>query len=148
MSSFHYRICLKAFTVLLTLLWPYLVLAVMPPWVYENARKTALHHVQAKVFSVRSPSKTPGECQVIAAVVRIFRDKTGRLARGTKLEFTVSCARVGDPKLVGGTLWTDYDSLTKAKYLEVFLNSDETGYRVALWQSRIIDQPTQKPAWP
>ena len=66
---------------------------------------------------------------------------------GVVLDFVVDCSKPGDPVIVGGTLWTNYDSLLKAQYLEVFLNSRERGYEVALWQSRIIEAPTEQPTF-
>lgn len=121
--------------------------AVLPPKAYEQAREEATHHLQVKVARVAPPAKTPGECGVTGEVVRIFRDKSATLKIGTRLAFMVSCSRRGDPPLIGGTLWTDYDQLRKAKYLEVFLNQNDGRYEVALWQSRIIEAPTDEPAF-
>jgi hypothetical protein len=47
--------------------------AVMPPWVYQQAREQATSHVQVKVTRVDSPAMTPGECETTGEVVRIFR---------------------------------------------------------------------------
>lgn len=124
---------------------PALAFAVMPPWVYERAREEAMYHVQVRILSVNGPARTPGECAITSEVVRIFRDKSAMLRQGTRLAFTVSCRKPGDQVVVGGTLWTDYDSLLRAQYLEVFLNREEQRYEVALWQSRIIDAPTTDP---
>ena len=60
----------------------------------------------------------------------------------TRLEFLVSCAKESDRPAPGGTLWTDYDKLMHAKDLEVFLNENAGRHQVALWQSRIIEAPT------
>jgi hypothetical protein len=119
--------------------------AVMPPWVYQQAREQATYHVQVKVTRVDSPAMTPGECETTGEVVRIFRDRSGELRRGTTLGFSVSCLRPGDRPVVGGTLWTNHDSLKQAKYLEAFLNRVERRYQIALWQSRIIEAPTDSP---
>ena len=99
------------------------------------------------MIRVAPPLKTPGACGVTGDVVRIFRDRRATLKMGTRLAFTVSCARRGDPPIVGGTIWKDYDRLMNAKYLEVFLNQDSGRYEVALWQSRIIEGPTAEPAF-
>ena len=53
--------------------------------------------------------------------------------------------RPGDRIVVGGTLWTDHDRLKQARYLEAFLNRVERRYQIALWQSRIIEAPTDSP---
>jgi hypothetical protein len=119
--------------------------AVMPPWVYQQAREQATYHVQVKVTRVDSPAKTPGECQTTGEVVRIFRDRSGELRLRTTLGFSVSCMRPGDPMVVGGTLWTDHDRLKQAKYLDAFLNRVERRFQIALWQSRIIEAPTDSP---
>jgi hypothetical protein len=100
-----------------------------------------------KVLKVAGPAQTPGPCAVTGEVARVFRDKRGILKQGGILDFAVDCSKPGDPVVVGGTLWTDYESLRKAKYLEVFLNSTERGYEVALWQSRIIEAPTEQPTF-
>ncbi|HEV8714966.1 MAG TPA: hypothetical protein VGX03_19320, partial [Candidatus Binatia bacterium] len=107
---------------LLLFLLPSGASAAMPPWVYQQARDTAMFHVQVKIRNVTGPAQTPGECSVTGEVVRIFRNTPGTLQQGATLDFTVSCSKHGDPVIVGGTLWTDYDSLMRAKYLEVFLN--------------------------
>jgi tetratricopeptide (TPR) repeat protein len=119
--------------------------AVLPPQVYENARAEATYHVQVKIATVSPPSRTPGDCETTGEVVRIFRDKSGTLRLGTRVDFTVSCMRRGDPPIIGGTLWTDYDALMRARYLEAFLNPGAGRYHVAAWQSRIIEAVTDKP---
>ena len=91
------------------------------------------------------PAKRPGECETSGEVVRIFRDRTGALRLGTRLAFAVSCSRRGDPPIVGVVLWTDYDALMRARYLEAFLNRESGRSRIALWLSRIIEAPTDKP---
>jgi hypothetical protein len=119
--------------------------AVLPPKVYEQARELATYHVQVKVVRVAPPPTTPGECQLTGEVVRVFRDKSATLTMWTRLEFMVSCIRRGDTPLIGGTLWTDLGELMKARYLEVFLNQVDGKYEVALWQSRILEAPTDRP---
>lgn len=133
---------------LLSVLLPSGAWAVMPPQVYQEARDTAMFHVQVKIVNVTGPATTPGACTVSGKVVRLFRNKPGTLKQGDTLNFTVSCTRPGDPVVVGGTLWTDFHSLMQAKYLEVFLNRTKRGYEVALWQSYIIEAPTLQPAVP
>ena len=119
--------------------------AALPPYVYEQARDQATYHLQIKVMGVTPPAKTPGECETSGEVVRIFRDRSRTLRLGTRLAFAVSCSRRGDPPIVGGVLWTDYDALMRARYLEAFLNHENGRYQVALSQSRIIEAPTDKP---
>lgn len=139
---------LKILILLFPFFLPARISAVMPPWVYEEARDKAMFHVQVKILKVTAPAQTPGECAVEGEVVQIFRDTPGTLKQGTVLTFTVSCSKPGDPVIVGGTLWTNLDSLMQAKYLEAFLNGSEHGYGVALWQSFIIAAPTAQPVIP
>src|SRR5436309_803048 len=61
------------------------------------------------------------------------------------LAFSVSCMRPGDRIVVVGTLWTDHDRLKQARYLDAFLNRVERRCQIALWQSRIIEAPTDSP---
>ena len=122
-------------------------LTIMPPEVYREARDTAMFHLQVRIIRVQEPEHTPGECSVAGEVIRIFRDKPGALQRGTRLDFTVSCTKPGNPVVIGGTIWTDSKRLLKAKYLEVFLNRTNQGYEVALWQSQIIEEPTAQPTF-
>jgi len=119
--------------------------AVLAPEYYAQARNQAAYHIQVRVMSVNGPAKTPGECAITSEVVRIFRDMTGTLRQATRLAFTVSCRKADDETMVGGTLWQDYDSLLRAEYLEVFLNKSDGGYAVAMWQSQIIEKPTNQP---
>jgi hypothetical protein len=137
----------RALVWLLIFLLPSGASAAMPPWVYQEARDKAMFNVQVKILKVAGPAQTPGPCAVTGEVARVFRDKLGTLKQGGILDFAVDCSKPGDPVVVGGTLWTDYDSLRKAKYLEVFLNGTERGYEVALWQSRIIEAPTEQPTF-
>src|SRR5262249_37499478 len=88
---------------LLALLLPAAAGAAMPPWVYQQARDTAMYHVQVKVHGVTVPAQTPGECQVTGEVVRIFRDTPGKLTPGATVAFAVSCAKASDSRPIGGT---------------------------------------------
>ena len=136
---------------LLTLAWLLLVStlpsrALMAPEYYAQARSQASYHIQVRILSVNGPAKTPGECAITGEVVRIFRDTPGSLKQGMRLAFTVSCRKAGDQMIVGGTLWQDYDDLLRAEYLEVFLNKTNGTYAIAMWQTQIIDKPTNQPA--
>ena len=64
---------------LLLFLLPSGASAVMPPWVYQQARDTAAFHVQVKVLHVTGPARTPGECATTGEVVRVFRTTPGTL---------------------------------------------------------------------
>ena len=118
--------------------------AVMPRWAYRQVREQATSHAQVKATRVDSSAMTPGECETTGEVVRVYRDRSDELRLGT-LAFSVSCMRPGDRIAVAGTLWTDHDRLKQVRYLEAFLNRVERRYQIALWQSRIIEAPTDSP---
>lgn len=122
--------------------------AVMPPAVYEQARDDAPYHVQVAVRSVAVADQTPGACTVSGEVVRIFRDTGGRLAVGEPVTFSVSCTRAGDRVPIGGVLWTDAARLSAARFVEAFLLGVPPDLSVALYQSRIIEAPSETPQWP
>src|SRR5262245_5403914 len=132
---------------LLLFLLPSGASAVMPPWVYQEARDKAMFHVQVKVLKVAGPAQTPGPCAVTGEVVRIFRDQPGTLKPGAVLDFAVYSSRPVDPLIIGGTLWTNYISRLKARSFEVFLTSSGHGSRLAWWQSRIIEAPPEQPTF-
>lgn len=58
--------------------------AALPPQVYEKARADATYHVQVKTSRVIPPARTSGDCETEGEVVRIFRDKSGARARGSR----------------------------------------------------------------
>jgi hypothetical protein len=124
-------------------------LAVMPPSVYRTAAKNAAYHAQVKVLKVAVPKTTPGECGVKAKVVRVFRNKTGKLKVGRTIAFSIACKRKGDSIPVGGTIWQSAEALAKAKFLEVALDGDKTGktFKVALYNISIIKAASKKPQY-
>jgi hypothetical protein len=114
--------------------------AVLAPDYYEEARRSAANHVQIAVDSVEAPSGGMGACPVEGRIVRVFR---GVLPPGQRIAFTVSCYDYGSlPD--GATLWTDYDALNQAKFLEAFMSAD-TPPRVVLDQVEIILAPRDRP---
>lgn len=114
--------------------------AVLAPEYYEEARRSAASHVQIAVDGVEAPADGMGACPVEGKIVRVFR---GSMHVGDRIAFTVSCYDYGSiPD--GATLWTDYDALNQAKYLEAFLSAD-TPPRVALDQVEIILAPRDRP---
>lgn len=114
--------------------------AALAPDYYEEARRSAPNHLQIKVLEVGAPNGGMGKCAVDGEVVRLFR---GTFAPGTKLTFDVSCYDYGQiPD--GGTLWTDYDALKDAKFLEAFMSADAQP-KIALDQVEIIVAPRDYP---
>lgn len=114
--------------------------AVLAPEYYEEARRSAANHVQIAVEDVSGPSGGMGACEVKGKIVRVFR---GDVMRGTELDFDVSCYDHG--KIPDGpTLWTDYDALSDAKYLEAFMSGDAKP-RIVLDQVEIVLAPRDTP---
>lgn len=136
MSTVRRQIIVAAFAAALT--GP--AAAVLAPEYYEEARRSAVHHVQIQIDRVGSPSGGMGACDVRGKVVRVFR---GDLALGARLRFDVSCYDYGTIP-AGPTLWTDYDALSDAKYLEAFMSGDASP-RIALDQVEIILAPRDVP---
>jgi hypothetical protein len=122
--------------------------ALMAPQYYQKARADAPYHVQIAVTHVAVPSTTPGNCTIEGKVVQIFRNASGKLAPGASIGFGIACMRPGDKVLIGGTMWTEVDALSKARYVEAYLVDAGAGFDVALWQSRIIDAPSSTPQFP
>lgn len=114
--------------------------AVLAPEYYEEARRSAPNHVQIEIDDVSGPRGGMGACDVKGKIVRVFK---GDLAPGAKLRFDVSCYDYGAIPS-GPTLWTDYDALSDAKYLEAFMSGD-TKPRIALDQVEIILEPRDQP---
>jgi hypothetical protein len=123
--------------------------AVLPPSVYREAAKNAAYHLQVKVLKVVPPKTTPGDCQVSAKVVRVFRDRFGKLKAGHRIAFAVACKKREDQIPPGGTIWQPLEQLAKAKYLEVALDGDKAGKRfsVARYNTSIIKAPSKKPQY-
>jgi hypothetical protein len=115
------------------------------PWAYEQARDTAQYHVQVELAGVPADVSTPGDVRVHARVLHVFRGRKG-LRPGALVMFSISVNREGDAIPCGGAIWTHYEHLLKAKYMEVFLNGEPPECTVALWQSAIIDSASAKPA--
>jgi hypothetical protein len=114
--------------------------AVLAPEYYEEARRTAPNHVQIELKSVAGPDGGLGACAVEGVVIRSFR---GTLAPDEAISFAVSCYDYGEIP-AGGTLWTDYDALKVARYLEAFM-SDDRPPRILLDQVEIILAPRDRP---
>jgi hypothetical protein len=115
---------------------------------YLEARHTARFHVQVEILAVAGPDQTPGDAAVTARVVRVFR---GDLAVGDEIRYAEAVIRPADWEEnfeqipIGGTVWKEYDAVHRAKYAEAFLNGTPPDLELALWQSWLIDAPTDAP---
>lgn len=122
--------------------------AMMPPWVYEEARAEAPYHVQIAIEAVKAPAKTPGNCEVSGKVVRIFRDTAGTLSDDQHVTFPIACIRSDSEVYPGPAIWTSIKDLVDASYIEVYLVDGDNGLEPAKWQSRIIEEPSSEPKLP
>jgi hypothetical protein len=114
--------------------------ALLPPDAYLNGRQSAENHVQIGISTITPPEGGMGRCVLAGRVVQVFR---GALIRGQEVTFEVSCYRYGQLP-IGETLWTDYDALAEARYVEAFMTGT-TAPKVVLDQVEIILQPRE---WP
>lgn len=120
--------------------------AVLPPEAYEEARRNATWHVQVAIDKVDVPAKTPGTCEVHGKVVRIFRDKTGKLKKGATWTLGVSCRKPGDDIPDGPVKWKSVAAVKGAKVIEAFANPTKNEVpRIARWQSQLLKAATDKP---
>lgn len=122
--------------------------ALMAPEFYRQARADAPFHVQVAIDKVTPPAARPGNCIVAGKIAEVFRDAGNKLPVGTPVSFAVACHRQGEEVPIGGAKWADTDTLTSAKYIEVYLAPGVDGYAVAMWNSKIIEAPSKTPQFP
>ena len=122
--------------------------ALMAPEFYRRARADAPFHVQVAIDKVTPPAAGPGNCIVAGKIAEVFRDAGNKLPVGAPVSFAVACHRQGEQVPIGGAKWTETETLTSAKYIEVYLAPGVDGYAVAMWNSKIIDAPSKAPQFP
>jgi len=122
--------------------------ALMAPEFYRQARADAPFHVQVAIDEVTPPAAGPGNCIVAGKIAEVFKDAGNKLPVATPVSFAVACHRQGEQVPIGGAKWTETDTLTSAKYIEVYLAPGVDGYAVAMWNSKIIDAPSKAPQFP
>jgi hypothetical protein len=101
------------------------VSAMMPPYVYEEARNEAADVVVIAVQNVIAP-ETYGVCEVQGIVHAVERGT--RYAEGEPITLKVDCLRSGAAAdvPVGGTIWQDVEALTQSRFGRAYLNEDGT----------------------
>jgi hypothetical protein len=114
---------------------------------YQKGRILARFHVQVELDSVPAVTRTPGRVRVAARVIRVFRGAAD-LRVGEPVKFAVSVRRPLDDVPDGATLWTDFDALRGARFMEVYLGGKPPNCFVPRWQSKIIQMPCDSPALP
>lgn len=116
-----------------------------PPWAYEEARRDAPIHAQLMLSGSRRRSQRPG--QITGRVVRIFRDDTSALRFGKRISFSVPIVDrdQSGPVMLDGTIYHDWERISSAKWLEVFLHASEDGFELVESQVAPIRWPTFRP---
>jgi len=95
--------------------------AVMPPWVYEQARRDAPNVIVLDVSGVEAPADPPANCLVRGKVVKVERGADYKVGQSVALQ--VPCTREGAPRIVGGTIWQDIPSLKAAPQGRAYLDA-------------------------
>ncbi|MEM7566310.1 MAG: hypothetical protein AAF321_03665 [Pseudomonadota bacterium] len=103
-------------------------IAAMPPGVYEAQLEAAPIRLVAEVEEVtfRDEGGGLGRCEIAVRVSDVEKDFTGRIASGATLVATTPCL-VRNPTAeipVGGTIWSQPETLAQAERLELILNPD------------------------
>lgn len=117
----------------------------MPPWEYEKVKREARFHLQVAIEAVERPVQTPAQVRVVARVVRAFRGELA-IVLGQSVDFYVDVMKKGDEGPPDGDgPWIDYDELSKATHMEVFLNGEPPTCHVPFSQCVIIESPSADP---
>ncbi len=117
---------------------------VLPDSHYRQARRNAAFHVQVELIELPTSTDTPCTITVSARVVQVFRALKS-IDPGDMVRFGVAVNRRDDDIPAGGTIWIDYENLSSARFMEVFLDGDPPDCQVALWNCQLIDSPSRKP---
>ncbi|MDI4663850.1 hypothetical protein K9U40_05845 [Xanthobacter autotrophicus] len=95
--------------------------ALMPPYVYEGARRDAASVIVIAVQKVKPPQESFGACMVTGTVARVERGTAYR--PGQAVTIAVPCARPGAAPPIGGTIWQPVDRLEKSRFGRAFLDA-------------------------
>lgn len=98
-------------------------LALMPPYVYEAARKDAKSVIVIAVEKVELPRREFGTC-IVDGTVRIV-ERGDAFKDGQKVSLAVPCAKEGAAPPLGGTIYQAAEKLVTSKFGRAFL--DATG---------------------
>lgn len=94
--------------------------ALMPPYVYENARRDAASVVVLRVRKVTTPAGGYGACRVSGVVRKVER---GPLRPGMVLRLDVPCVKPGAQPPLGGTIYQPVAALVRAPYGRAWLDA-------------------------
>lgn len=106
---------------------PGAALAVLPPYVYLEARASADVHLQVRVGRVvKSPRDNA--CRIEGRALSVWR---GQVKAGDKVRFSLPCRFASTPVMPGPTLWFDPAGLKPGQVLEGFFEAGAGGLRPA-----------------
>ncbi|MFG1379701.1 hypothetical protein [Xanthobacter autotrophicus] len=96
-------------------------MALMPPYVYEAARRDAASVIVIAVQGVKPPQESYGACTVTGSVARVERGTAYKA--GQAVSIAVPCARPGATPPIGGTIWQPVERLEKARFGRAYLDA-------------------------
>lgn len=97
-------------------------LALMPPYVYENARRDAASIIVLEVKAVTPPDAGYGECRVEGAVRVVERGTAFK--PGNTVRIDVPCVKPNTQPLIGGTIYQPTETLSASKYGRAWLDGE------------------------
>lgn len=104
------------------LAWTGSCAALMPPYVYESARREAKSVIVIAVDAVQVPKREFGTCTVGGTVRVVERGETYKA--GQKVEIAVPCAKPDASPPLGGTIYQPVETLSKSKFGRAWLDAD------------------------
>ena len=124
----------------------------LPSEHYENARRHAAMHLQVEVQEVVVPNESSLSCHVVGKVRHVFRDRLDLLDTDDVLGVNVLCIREGTQVPPGAGLPQSIAQLSKASYLELFLDLSFPSIYIKTTDlpgtdnMRFLDAPSAEPA--
>ena len=120
---------------------PGAALAVLPPYVYLDARASADVHLQVQVSRVHKVTRE-NVCRVEGRALAVWR---GSVKTGDKVSFNLPCRFASTPVMPGPTLWFDPSRLKSGLVLEGFFELAEGRLRPARDQVFGVSAATSQP---
>lgn len=94
--------------------------ALMPPYVYENARRDAASVIVLEVQAVTPPAEGYGACRVAGVVRQVERGTS--LQPGARVELGVPCVQPGVQPPIGGTIYQSVPTLAASRFGRAWLD--------------------------
>lgn len=95
--------------------------ALMPPYVYETARKDAASVIVIAVEKVEVPRKGFGSC-IVGGTVKVVERGTAHVV-GQAVTFAVPCATATATPPLSGTIWQQAETLKASKFGRAYLDA-------------------------